>query len=168
MLPDEVMSLEADILRLRKGIARLTSTASVSAPRYYESGAGSGSSNSTYGENSPRYSELSLKTLWIVQALLPSHEKTGNLVMFATEISPILKIPVKFFLRLFPYLCSRKKLQRPLNGANMSTLSRLSKSSSHSANVRQPRLPSKCVFFSFSLAELTTHCAHWSITSHIL
>lgn len=63
MLPDEVMSLEADILRLRKGIARLTSTASVSAPRYYESGAGSGSSNSTYGENSPRYSELSLKTL---------------------------------------------------------------------------------------------------------
>ncbi|VDK21792.1 unnamed protein product [Taenia asiatica] len=89
MLPDEVMSLEADIMRLRKGIARLTSTASVSAPRCCESGAGSGSSNSTYGENPPR-----------------------------------------------------KKLQRPLNGVSVSTLSRLSKSSGHSsANVRQPRLP---------------------------
>ncbi|VDM36354.1 unnamed protein product, partial [Hydatigera taeniaeformis] len=54
MLPDEVMSLEADILRLRKGIARLTSTASVSAPRCCESGAGSGSSNSTYLGNPPR------------------------------------------------------------------------------------------------------------------
>ncbi|KAL5969394.1 hypothetical protein TSMEX_002860 [Taenia solium] len=89
MLPDEVMSLEADIMRLRKGIARLTSTASVSASRCCESGAGSGSSNSTYGENPPR-----------------------------------------------------KKLQRPLNGVSVSTLSRLSKSSGHSsANVRQPRLP---------------------------
>ncbi|CDS35815.1 rac guanyl nucleotide exchange factor [Echinococcus multilocularis] len=89
MLPGDVMSLEADILRLRKGIARLTSTASGSASRHRESGAGSGSSNSTFGENP-----------------------------------------------------SRKTLQRPLNGVNASTLSRLPKSLGHSStNVRQLRLP---------------------------
>ncbi|KAL5112148.1 hypothetical protein TcWFU_005439 [Taenia crassiceps] len=89
MLPDEVVSLEADIQRLRKGISRLTSTASVSALRRRESGAGSGSSSSTYGENPPR-----------------------------------------------------KKLQRPSNGVNMSTLSRLSKNSGRSsANARQSLFP---------------------------
>ncbi|KAM7540563.1 hypothetical protein Aperf_G00000046904 [Anoplocephala perfoliata] len=56
MLPDEVMSLEADIQRLRRGIARLTSSTSVSSgPQYRDSRMKSDSSTSTCAEQ-PRKS----------------------------------------------------------------------------------------------------------------
>lgn len=51
-LPNDVASLEADIQQLRQGIARLTSTSSVSsAPRFCETGSCSDSSSSTCEEN---------------------------------------------------------------------------------------------------------------------
>lgn len=54
MLSGEVMSLEADIKRLREGIARLTSSASVSSGPLYRGSVAKSDSSSSTCEEQPR------------------------------------------------------------------------------------------------------------------
>uniref|UniRef100_A0A158QGG7 CEP170_C domain-containing protein n=1 Tax=Rodentolepis nana TaxID=102285 RepID=A0A158QGG7_RODNA len=84
MLPDEVMSLEADIKRLREGIARLTSSASVSSgPLYRDNVANSVSSSSTC-EEQPRRKSSRRQTLG-------SNRKSNTMGSSAARLSSLTR-----------------------------------------------------------------------------
>nr|CDS26894.1 rac guanyl nucleotide exchange factor [Hymenolepis microstoma] len=84
MLPDEVMSLEADIKRLREGIARLTSSASVSSgPLYRDNVAKSVSSSSTC-EEQPRRKSSRRQTLG-------SSRKSNTMGSSTTKLSSLTR-----------------------------------------------------------------------------
>ncbi|KAM3186015.1 hypothetical protein ACTXT7_005227 [Hymenolepis weldensis] len=85
ILSDEVMSLEADIKRLREGIARLTSSASVSSGPLYRGSVAKSDSSSSTCEEQPRRKSSRRQTL--------GSNRKSNTLSSATKRSSLTRRP---------------------------------------------------------------------------